>query len=199
MKIAFDLDNVCVNTTERIIEYINERLPVNLKMQDITTYSIEAALPEQYRWIVNAGFRDKEMWKGIKLLPQCANFISSLYSEGYDIYFATSSLPENLRKKINHLSRNMQFFPDGYIEKHTINISDKYLLNVDILVDDCLEHIANEKRNYWSIVVDYPWNRDKKTNAIPRIIRAKSWNDIYLAIHTISDMAIGVNNNNDDV
>lgn len=197
IKIAFDLDNVCVNTTECILQYINERLPVNLKMTDITSYSIEAALPEEYKWIVESGFRDKQMWKKVKLLPQCANIIYTLYCEGYDIYFATSSLPENLRKKINHLSRNMQFFPEGYIEKRTININDKYLLNVDILVDDCLDHIANTKRNYWSIVLDYPWNRDRAMIEQPRIIRVTDWNRIYLAIHTITDIL--KREENDDV
>lgn len=190
MKLAFDLDCVCVNTTERMVEYINERLPVNLSIENITTYSIEAALPPQYKWIVDAGFRDKEMWKGVKLLPHCAEVMKKLYNEGFEIYFATSSLPENLRKKINHLSRNMPFFPKGYIERHTINICDKYLLNVDVLIDDCLEHIANEKRGYWSVVLDYPWNRNID---LPRISRAYNWFDIYEKIHMIKE------NNYDDV
>ena len=183
IKIAIDLDCTVINTTDCIINYINERLPVNLKIEDITTYSIESALPQQYRWIVNAGFRDKEMWKGVKVLPYAANVIKQLYDEGFEIFFATSSLPENLRKKINHLARNM-YLPKDYIEKHTINISDKYLLNVDILVDDCLEHLGNVKRNYYSIIMDYPWNRgdiDKQ----PCVTRVYDWLGAYTAIKEI--------------
>jgi 5'(3')-deoxyribonucleotidase len=45
LKIAIDLDCTVLNTTERLVEYINERVPVNLKIEDITSYSIEAALP----------------------------------------------------------------------------------------------------------------------------------------------------------
>ena len=127
LKIAIDLDCTVLNTTERLIEYINERVPVNLKIEDITSYSIEAALPEQYQWIVDSGFRDKEMWRGVQVLPYAADVIKKLYDEGHEIFFATSSLPENLRKKINHLSRNMHL-PKEYIERHTININDKYLL-----------------------------------------------------------------------
>ena len=183
IKIAIDLDCTVINTTDCIINYINERLPVNLKIEDITTYSIESALPQQYRWIVNAGFRDKEMWKGVKVLPYAANVIKQLYDEGFEIFFATSSLPENLRKKINHLARNM-YLPKDYIEKHTINISDKYLLNVDILVDDCLEHLGNTKRNYYSVIMDYPWNRgdiDKQ----PCVTRVFDWLGAYTAIKEI--------------
>ena len=188
IKLAFDLDNVCVNTTECMINYINQRLPFNLKMEDITTYSIEAALPEQYRWIVESGFRDKEMWKSIQFLDHCIEVLESLYYEGYDIHFATSSLPENLRKKINHLSRNMHFFPEGYVQNKTININEKYLLIVDILTDDCLKHIIDERRTYYSIVMDYPWNRDSKTIELPCIARANDWLGIYDRIHTITDL-----------
>lgn len=186
IKIAIDLDCTVLNTTECLINYINERLPVNLKMEDITTYSIEAALPQQYRWIVNAGFRDKEMWKGVKVLPYAANVIKQLYDEGFELFFATSSLPENLRKKINHLARNM-FLPKEYIEKHTINISDKYLLNVDILIDDCLDHLGNAKRNYYSMIFDYPWNRgdiDKQ----PCTTRVYDWLGVYTAVKEIAEL-----------
>ena len=184
-KLAFDLDNICITTTRRVVEYINERLPVNLKMEDITTYSIEAALPEEYRWIVDTAFRDSQMWKGVQLLPLCAEIIQQLYEEGYEIYFATSSLPQNLRKKINHLSRNMQFFPEGYVEKHTINIRDKYLLNVDILVDDCAEHITHPERKYYSVVLDYPWNRGEDVDKTPCVARAFGWCEILEKIHMI--------------
>lgn len=195
IKLAIDLDCTVLNTTERLVEYINERLPVNLKIDDIKTYSIEEALPKQYRWIVDAGFRDKEMWKGVEVLPYAANVIKQLYDEGYEIFFATSSLPENLRKKINHLARNM-YLPKEYIEQHTINISDKYLLNVDILLDDCLTHLGNTQRNYWSIVFDYPWNRgdiDKQ----PCVTRVYDWLGAYTAIKTIESLI--KEDENDDV
>lgn len=45
MKIAVDLDNVTVATTVAVVDYINERLSINLKMEDIHDYYIENALP----------------------------------------------------------------------------------------------------------------------------------------------------------
>lgn len=182
LKIAIDLDNTVISTTETLVKYINERLPVNLTMDDITTYSIEAALPEQFRWVVDNGFRDKNMWKGVHLLPDCVEVIETLYNDGHEIFFATSSLPENLRKKINHLSRNMPFFPKDYVWKHTINIQDKYLLNVDILIDDCLEHALHPLKQYESLLIDYPWNRGKDVDGTNYVIRVFDWWDIYRKI-----------------
>ena len=183
MKIAIDLDNICINTTECVINYINERIPVKLRMSDIKTYSIEEALPSQYKWIVEAAFRDKLMWKNVEVLPRCAETLERLYNEGHELYFATASLPENLHKKINHLSRNMHFLPEGYVKKRTINICDKYLLNVDVLIDDCLDHLVHPERNYVSICLEYPWN----TNYIFKSVfwRAKNWDEIYDHIHYI--------------
>lgn len=186
MKIAIDLDNTIIRTTATLVHYINERLPVNLKMSDITTYSIESALPEQYRWIVEAGFRDKLMWKEVTLLPSAVEVIELLYNEGHDIWFATSSLPENLRKKINHLSRNLPFFPEDFVWKHTINLQDKSLLNVDVLIDDCLGYLLHPDRKYVSIVLDYPWNQTEGN--IPNLLRAYSWWGIYDIIKTIETL-----------
>lgn len=186
-RLFFDLDDTCVNTTERVIEYINERIPsVNLKMEDITDYNIELALPKEHRWIVDLAFKDKEMWKGVKLLPMCAEILEQLWREQYEIFFATASLPENLRKKINHFSRNTPFFPHGYVERCTINIKDKYLLNGDILIDDCLRHAIHPERAYWSIIKDNPWNKLKEP--IERTVRAVDWNDIYYNIHMIDKL-----------
>ena len=186
MKIAIDIDNTIIRTTATLVHYINERLPVNLKMSDITTYSIESALPEQYRWIVETGFRDKLMWKEVTLLPSAVEVIELLYNEGHDIWFATSSLPENLRKKINHLSRNLPFFPEDFVWRHTINLQDKSLLNVDVLIDDCLGYLLHPDRKYVSIVLDYPWNQTKGN--IPNLLRAYSWWSIYDNIKLIESL-----------
>ena len=194
MRLTFDLDCVCVNTVDCVIDYINERLPVNLKMENIISYNIESALPEQYRWIVEQSFNSPEMWKKVRLLPYCAEVLEKLYNEGFEIWFATSSLPQNLRKKINHLTRNLPFFPPNYVWQHTINIHDKYLLNVDIHVDDCLKHIIHPERTYWSIVFDYPWNRGEEIDKTPCVTRAFDWLGVYERVHMIKDL-LKENNN----
>lgn len=184
MIIGIDLDSVCVSTTQAVCEYINERLPVNLSLEDITSYSIEAALPEQYQWIVNTAFNDAAMWKKVKMIQNCAKYIEKLYDDGHEIYFATSSLPQNLRKKMNHLSRNMEFLPEDYIINHTINIRNKQLLRFDAMIDDCLNNLIGD-RTYFSIALDYPWNRTDED--IPRFARAHNWKEIYDIIKEIDN------------
>lgn len=180
MILSFDLDGVVVDSPQQVANFINERLGLGLTINDFTTYCMEDALPEQYRWIVSEAFLNPKMWKKVGLVDGAYETIKKLYSEGYDIYFATSSLPTNLDKKVKHLTRNLDFFPPDYVWQHTINIHHKQLLDVDIHVDDALHNLTG-KRNYFSICMDMPYNQTDII--IPNFARAKDWNEVYEKIH----------------
>ena len=186
MIIGFDLDGTIVDSPQQVVHYINERLGLNLTMDDFKTYSMEDALPEQYRWIVNAAFRDPLMWKEVKLIEGAYETIKRIYENGHKIYFVTSSLPSNLKKKIGHLARNLDFFPTDYVWQHTINIHHKQLLKLDVLVDDALFNLVGD-RDYFSICVDMPYNQTKD-DEIPRFFRAFNWKEIYRFIDILDHL-----------
>ena len=157
MKIGIDIDNTVVNTAETIIDYINERLPVNLCIDDIKQYYIEYALPDQFRWIVEAAFRDSLMWKKVKLIDGVYDALKEMYLAGHDIYFVTSSSPENFKKKVGHLERVFDFIPKHYVWSHSINIQEKQMLKLDVLIDDFMDNLTGD-REYISVCIEYPWN-----------------------------------------
>ena len=68
--------------------------------------------------------------------------------------------------------------------RHTINIQDKSLLDIDILIDDCLDHLTAPNRHYHSIVLDYPWNQVDFTP--PRFARAHNWKEIYEEVQNVT-------------
>lgn len=184
MKIGIDIDNVITNTTETVLQYINARLPgVHLKMGDVKEYWMEKIMPVGYGWIVPQAFSDKEMWKKVYMIDGAAKYIEKLFEEGHEIYFVTSTTPDNIRKKIKYLCRNLRL-PDDYIYNHFINIVNKQLLNLDILIDDYLENLTGS-RFYFSICLDYPWNRNKADSDNFR--RAYDWRHIYDIVHEIED------------
>lgn len=173
MKIAIDIDNVIVNTTECVVDYINERLPdINLKMEDINEYWIEKNIPLCYHWIVPMAFDDKTMWKQVKLIGGAAEYIEKLYKQGHEIYFATATTAENFKKKVGFLTRSFPFFPDDYVCMHSISIKHKQLLNVDVLFDDCLDNL-NGSHPYASVCFNYPWNQGVVEH------RVRSWKEFY--------------------
>lgn len=178
MRIAIDVDNVLVNTTECVIDYVNERLPfVNLKMEDITTYWMENALPPEYQWIIPAAFDDKKMWKNVALIENASAVLEKMYNDGIEFYFATATTAENFKKKIGFLERSFPFLPKGYVREHAISIKHKQILDVDYLIDDYADNLTGQRR-YRSIVYDYPWNRELKDNG-DTIRRVYNWNMIY--------------------
>lgn len=177
MILGFDLDGVVVNSPQMVIAYINERLGLNLTMDNFTTYCMEDALPDQYKWIVSAAFKDPEMWRTVKLIDGAYDTIKKLYEEGHEIWFVTSSLPSNLRKKINHLARNLDFLPKDYVWLHTINTQNKQLIRLDALVDDALFNLVSD-RTYASICFDMPYNQTDDW-LIPNFYRAYGWHDVY--------------------
>lgn len=185
MIIGIDIDNVIVNTAECVIEYLNERLPnLNIDISQCHKYMIENNIPDGYGLIVQESFENRKMWKKIKMIDSALEYISKLFSAGHEIYFVTSSHPENLRKKIKHMQRNMKFLNPDYIFKHTINIHNKQLLRLDILIDDCLDNLIG-CRTYKSICLSYPWNSGEnsfETLMSESIILCRDWKEIYDAI-----------------
>lgn len=183
MLLGFDLDGVVVDSPQQVVNYVNERLGLNLCMNDFKTYSMEDALPDQYRWIISAAFKDCEMWRKVKLIDGAYKTIKKLYEEGHEIWFVTSSLPSNLRKKINHLARNLDFLPKDYVWLHTINTQCKQIIKVDILVDDGLFNLTGNK-DYFSICYDMPYNQTND-NEIDNFYRAHNWDEVYSFIKMI--------------
>ena len=181
MKIGIDIDNVITNTTECVLDYINERLPnVNFKVKDVEEYWLEKIMPKGYEWIINQAFSDKQMWKNVKLIDGAAQYIRQLMIDGHEVYFVTSTTSDNFRKKIKFLQRNL-YLPPNYAENHTISIKKKQLLNIHFLVDDYLNNLTGN-REYYSICLDYPWNRNFNDNDEEDFVRVKNWEEIYYAI-----------------
>jgi 5'(3')-deoxyribonucleotidase len=192
LTIGFDLDGVVVDSPQQVVNFVNERLRLNLCMDDFKTYSMEDALPDQYKWIIDTAFKSADMWKKVGLIDGAYDTIKKLWEEGYEIYFITASLPENLRKKINHLSRNLHFFPKDYVWQHTINTQCKQIIKLDVLVDDGLFNLLGD-REYVSICVDMPYNQTSEY--IPNFYRAYNWDDIYCKIKMIESL---IKENKDD-
>ena len=189
MKIAIDIDNVLTNTTVEIINFINNCFPsIQLGMEDLKSYWIEDALPAQYSWIVPLAFEQKSVWKKVKMIDGAAHYIRRLYEDGFEIYFATATTAENFRKKIGFLTRELNFFPEGYVRQHAISIKKKQLLDVDFLIDDCYDHFTDAPP-YYGICFEYPWNKKYNTEEWAgknRVIFCKDWKEIYHSIQWIS-------------
>ena len=184
MRIGIDIDNIITNTTECVLQHMNEMFPaLDLKMEDITAYWMESCIPEEYRKVIPLIFEDPKMWKKVRLIDGAARYIQKLYEDGHEIYFVTATTEHNFRKKVSFLTRSLPFLPEGYVKQHAISMKYKQLLNIDIMIDDYLDNLTGE-RLYSSICLAYPWNTGAAAEMYSmqdlwHVYWAKNWAEIY--------------------
>lgn len=178
MKILVDVDNIIGNLCDAVLSVYNEDSGDNLCSNDITSYYIENFVKPQYKDNFKHYFLDKRVWKRMKYVDGCREYIAKLFNDGHDIYFCTKTEMKNAPKKESYLQRT---FPYINIRKKLIVCSDKTMIRADVLIDDCLDNFGGQ--NY-SIVLDYPWNRN---NVKDNIIRAENWEEIYEIIASINE------------
>ena len=153
MIIGIDVDNTCVNTSFCILEQHYADTGEKLTLDDIKSYYIENYVSDDYKDDFHLIFYKKEMWKRVKVIPHCVEVIKRLHDRGEEIYFVTSTEPQNITKKARFLQRTFPFLD---IRKRLITTHNKQMIKCDILVDDCIDNVINA--DYVSILMDYPWN-----------------------------------------
>ena len=153
MIIGIDCDNVVCNTTESVLAQLYADTGEKLTLDDIKSYYIENYVSDDYKDDFHLIFYKKEMWKRVKVIPHCVEVIKRLHDRGEEIYFVTSTEPQNITKKARFLQRTFPFLD---IRKCLITTHCKQMIGVDILIDDYIDNVINA--NYVSILLDYPWN-----------------------------------------
>ena len=97
ITIGIDIDDTIFTCVSTMLDYINERIGTNIKMEDLHSYWLEDYVPLPFKWIVENGFHDKAFWKAIRPIERAGEAIVKLRRKGFNIYFVTASLPEKYR------------------------------------------------------------------------------------------------------
>lgn len=153
MVIALDVDNVCVDTTACVLAQHYADTGEKLTLDDIKSYYIENYVGDDYKDDFHLIFFKKEMWKRVQVLPHCVEVVKRLHDKGNEIWFVTSTEPQNVAKKARFLQRTFPFLD---IRKRLITTHCKQMIKCDLLIDDCIDNVINA--DYTSILIDYPWN-----------------------------------------
>lgn len=170
MKIALDVDNTIVNTTSCVLEQHYTDTGEKLNLDDIKGYYIENYVGDDYKDDFHLIFFKKEMWKRVQVLPHCIDVVKRLYDKGNEIWFVTSTEPQNVAKKARFLQRTFPFLD---IRKCLITTHCKQMIGVDILIDDYEMNLING--SYFGILMDYPWNRNFDDASDDKIYRVFDW------------------------
>ena len=183
MVIALDCDNVITNTTACVLAQHYADTGEKLTLDDIKGYYIENYVGDDYKDDFHLIFFKKEMWKRVQVLPHCVEVVKRLHDKGNEIYFVTSTEPQNVAKKARFLQRTFPFLD---IRKCLITTHCKQMIGVDILIDDYEMNLING--SYFGILMDYPWNRNFDDASDDKIYRVFDWTQVEPMIEYIQTL-----------
>lgn len=179
MIIGIDFDNTIFPTLEHTIDIYNSRHDAKIAMSDITEYSLYNCLDSSVASELIDIFNEKILYDGLKPMNGAIKVIETLINKGHKIYIATATDSKNLEWKEKLIEKFFPFIPKTNI----IRIHQKELLNLDILIDDCMDQLT--KGMFEKICFDYQWNQDSDKDYIYDIFRVHSWNEIINIIKKI--------------
>lgn len=163
-KIYWDVDDVVLNTTETMIELINQkyRLPLGLKprtreeVKDWGFKSIFAPMTKEQKIEL---FESNEFWNMVSIKPEFYNIVKSGVLNNYDNVFVTKGSIYNLIKKKEFLYDEVDI-KDVLKNFSYIGISegeDKAVIDMTngIQIDDNYSNLKNTKAKIKILIKNY--------------------------------------------
>ena len=185
MFIGTDLDDVLTDFVGGFAEYHNKKYGTNLKRSDFHTYNFSEVLGGSSEEITREfhEFYKSNEFKGLKPFEDAVKYID-LLSKRHKIIIITSRPKEIELETVEWVKK---YFPGKisniYFSRNHSDPTGKEKLeiceeaHIDVLIDDCLEHLTKFKNHTKLLLYDAPWNRNKSTPSW--VERVKSWEEIY--------------------
>ena len=179
MIIAIDFDSTLFPTMERVLDTYNKRHSSEIKLSQITTYSLHESLPSDIADELIDMFIEKDIYNGLMPYDGAARAVKYLIDQGHEIFIATASDTKNMWWKEELLQKHFPFIP----KNNLIRIHNKSMLNVDILIEDNLNNLKSSLAE--RICLNQPWNIDEGMDYVYGIYRAYCWSDVINIIKDI--------------
>ena len=151
----------------------------NIQYKDITKYEFFDILKNASRNEILNLLNKDEFWNSVIPYEDSFEYLKKLNDE-YELYIVTSTSYKTPREKFDRLFSLFDFLTEDQL----IITSKKYLLNVDIMVDDCIDCLL--KGNYIKFLINEPYNQEVFDDTIIRVDNLK---DVTNKRHHIHELA----------
>lgn len=179
MRIACDIDGVLNDLTPKTLDMYNSYTGKNIQMSDITTYDFYECLPKEDADGIIELFKEQALWNSLEPLADSQWGVQTLVDSGHKVIIATATHESNFAFKCNWMQK---YFPMINTDD-IVRIYDKSLLNIDVMIDDCLSQLT--KSVCERICLDYQYNRNSIKDMAYDIHRCHSWLEIIKSIESI--------------
>lgn len=179
MTILVDLDNTISNLAHVLLYTLNERYGTTYKYEDITSYEwFDTTFDDPWQVAEEKGF-----WNKVSISDSAVRVIERLAKSGHQIYIVTASwIKPTLCDKI---TTTLAHFDPSIINSDNIIITrNKFLIDGDCLIDDCLDNFVRfgsgtkypgSSIERYEICIAQPWNENLHGK---KCVRVGSWNEI---------------------
>ena len=181
MIIQCDVDGVLNNLMKVTLNVFNENHGHHYTLEDITTYNLSNCFEQNEANIMKKIFENPDIWNKVKPIPGSQDGLQKLIRDGHVVYLVTNNSPYTYGQKFDWIRTYFPFVDPSKI----ICMSDKWMLNCDIMIEDCYETLI-AKPYYYRICYDQPWNQSNK-DYVYDIHRCHNWDDVLAAVNKICD------------
>ena len=180
LTILVDMDNTIENLTEVWVKYLNEKYGTEVDCNKLRVYSMTDSFPTLTSEEVYGVLSEQELWNRVCPIEFASECLKRLIDAGHEVYIVTATDYRIMQMKMDTVL--FKYFP--FLSWDNVIItSQKYLINGDVIVDDCVQYI--EKFDGVKILVDMPYNHcyDDLEHGV---FRCHDWKDIESIINCIA-------------
>lgn len=179
MKLFIDFDNTIANSSEVIVDMLNEHFGKNENFEKLRKYDFSDLFPECSYWDIEKFFNSDEMFERLKIFPNMIETVDAFKDFFDEISIVTIGTKDNLENKKRFLKENKLELTFYGIENNGRSDKSSVDMHNGVFIDDhigCL-HSSNAKiKILMKNVENGEWNKVEPNDDIYVV---NNWYEVY--------------------
>ena len=179
MKLFIDFDNTIANSSEVIVDMLNEHFGKNENFEKLRKYDFSDLFPECSYWDIEKFFNSDEMFERLKIFPNMIETVDAFKDFFDEISIVTIGTKDNLENKKIFLKENNLELTFYGIENNGRSDKSSVDMHNGVFIDDhigCL-HSSNAKiKILMKNVENGEWNKVEPNDDIYVV---NNWYEVY--------------------
>ena len=179
MKLFIDFDNTIANSSEVIVDMLNEHFGKNENFEKLRKYDFSDLFPECSYWDIEKFFNSDEMFERLKIFPNMIETVDAFKDFFDEISIVTIGTKDNLENKKRFLKENNLELTFYGIENNGRSDKSSIDMHNGVFIDDhigCL-HSSNAKTKIlMKNVENGEWNKVEPNDDIYVV---NNWYEVY--------------------
>ena len=179
MKLFIDFDNTIANSSEVIVDMLNEHFDKNENFEKLRKYDFSDLFPECSYWDIEKVFNSDEMFERLKIFPNMIETVDAFKDFFDEISIVTIGTKDNLENKKRFLKENNLELTFYGIENNGRSDKSSVDMHNGVFIDDhigCL-HSSNAKiKILMKNVENGEWNKVEPNDDIYVV---NNWYEVY--------------------